>query len=105
MHRANPQIIISKLNSSGLFACISKSVGRVKSHQRVSAMWRGIEAGIQGFCAGAGLTNEQLLALPGGRPPLVELAGRVLHGYVRADRERNLAEPVAGAGGRIPVVK
>jgi len=55
--------------------------------RKMSTLWRGIEAGIQGFCAEAGLTSNQLLALAGGRPPLVDLAGRALHGNARANRK------------------
>jgi len=55
--------------------------------RKMSTLWRGIEAGIQGFCAEAGITSNQLLALAGGRSPLVDLAGRALHGNARANRK------------------
>ena len=62
--------------------------GRANAAWRnMSAMWLGIEGGIQGFCAETGLTSNQLLALAGGRPPLVDLAGRALHGNARANRK------------------
>ncbi len=49
-----------------------------------SAVWRGIEVGIRRFCADAGLTCDQLLALAGGRPAAVEWAGQMLHAHARA---------------------
>lgn len=53
--------------------------------KKFSAVWRGMESGINRFCADAGLTCDQLLALAGGRPAAVEWAGRVLHVDARAD--------------------
>lgn len=52
--------------------------------KQFSAVWRGMESGISRFCADAGLTCDQLLALAGGRPMAVEWAGRVLHPDARA---------------------
>jgi len=43
-------------------------------------IWRGIEAGIEEFCAEAGLTSAQLFGLGGGRPEFVDMAGQELRG-------------------------
>ena len=50
-------------------------------------IWRGIEAGIEAFCAEAGLTSAQLLSLGGGRPEFVDMAGQELQGNARVNRE------------------
>ena len=47
------------------------------------AVWRGIEAGIFAFCAEAGITSDQLFALVGWRPTLVEGIGKALRGNGR----------------------
>jgi hypothetical protein len=49
-----------------------------------STLWRSVEAGISKFCADAGLTCDQLLALAGGRRTAIECAGRALHPNARA---------------------
>lgn len=81
-------VILQGLAANGMLVRDVIEAGTANAAWRnMSALWRGIEAGIQGFCAEAGLTSDQLLALAGGRPQLVESAGRALHGTARADRE------------------
>jgi len=58
---------------------------KAKAHWKIaSAVWRGMESGINRFCADAGLTFDQLLGLVGGRPMAVEWAGHMLHPDARA---------------------
>jgi len=51
------------------------------------AVWLGIEEGIDAFCAEARITSDQLLALAGGRPTLVEAVGKALRGNGCADHQ------------------
>jgi len=82
------RVILQGLAANGILVRDAIEAGTTNAAWRnMSAAWKGIEAGIQGFCAEAGLTSDQLLALAGGRPQLVESAGRALHGTARADRE------------------
>jgi len=82
------KVILQRMVVEGILVDDVIGAGPVNAAWRsTSAMWRGIEAGIEGFCAEAGLTSDQLLALAGGRPQLVELAGPALHGSARADRK------------------
>ena len=55
--------------------------------KEMCTIWRGIEAGIEEFCAEAGLTSAQLLDFGGGRPELVDVAGQELQGNARVNRE------------------
>jgi len=55
--------------------------------KEMCAIWRGIEAGIEEFCAEAGLTSDQLLGLGGGRPEFVDIASQELRGNARVNRE------------------
>ena len=62
--------------------------GRANAAWRnMSAMWLGIEAGIDEFCVEAKLTRYELLALGGGRPEFVTMVGRGVRGNAPVNRQ------------------
>jgi len=99
MHSSVSSLLIQWVEVSGMIMGMSlvhddipaEDIARTRrakaALKQMCGIWRGIEAGIEEFCAEVGLTSGQLLAQTGRRPTLVEEVGKVVHGNGRADRQ------------------